>query len=89
MVCRNAETGDVLWSEKPGGRFYGSPICANGVIYCINTDGEVIVLKEAATYQKLAMVSLGEESQATPAVADGVMYLRTLTKVMALGLGKP
>jgi hypothetical protein len=59
------------------------------VIYCINTDGEVIVLKEAAMYQKLATVSLGEESQATPAVADGVMYLRTLTKVMALGLGKP
>ena len=85
VVCRNVETGDVLWSEKPGGKFYGSPVCANGVIYCINTDGEVIVLKEAAEYQKLATVPLGEKSQATPAVADGVMYLRTLTKVMALG----
>jgi len=89
VVCRNAETGVVIWSEKPGGRYYGSPICANDVIYCINTDGEVIVLKEAATYQKLAVVPLGEKSQATPAVADGVMYLRTLTKVMALGSRKP
>jgi len=89
VVCRNALTGDLLWSEKPGGSFYGSPVYANGIIYCINTKGDVIVLKAADTYQKLASISLGEKSQATPAIADGVMYLRTLTKVMALGPEKP
>ena len=32
---------------------------------------------------------LGEASNSTPAIADGVMYLRTLSHLMAVGASYP
>ena len=47
-----------------------------------------MVIKASAEYELVTRVDLGEASQATPAVADGVMYLRTESRVMSLG-GRP
>ena len=85
VSCLRMETGQVLWCEKPGGRFYGSPIWVNGMLYCINRAGDVIVMKAAPTYELVAVNSLGEKSQATPAVADGKMYLRTYSHLISIG----
>jgi len=50
----------------------------------MNTDGDVVVIKAADRYELLSVNPLGEKTQATPAIADGIMYLQTLTKVFAL-----
>jgi len=84
VVCRDAQTGNEKWSEKPGGKFFGSPICVENRLYCMNTEGEVVVIKAADRYELMSVNPLGEKTQATPAIADGIMYLRTLTKVFAL-----
>ena len=39
----------------------------------------------ADKFELLARVPLGESSYATPAVADGVMYLRTHSRLFSLG----
>jgi outer membrane protein assembly factor BamB len=85
VVCRDAQTGTEKWSQKPGGRFFSSPICVEDRLYCVNADGEVVVIKAADRYELLAVNPLGEKTQATPAVSGGVLYLRTLTKVFAIG----
>ena len=85
VVCRDAQTGAEKWSQKPGGRFFSSPICVEDRLYCVNADGEVVVIKAADRYELLAVNPLGEKTQATPAVSGGVLYLRTLTKVFAIG----
>jgi outer membrane protein assembly factor BamB len=85
VSCLRIDTGEVFWWEKPGGKFYGSPIWVNGVLYCINREGNVLVIKAAATYELLAINSLGEKSQATPAVAGGRMYLRTYSHLISIG----
>jgi len=85
VCCLRIDTGDVLWCEKPDGKFYGSPIWGNGVLYCINREGKVVVIKAAPTYELLAVNSLGEKSQATPAVADDKMYLRTYSHLISIG----
>ncbi len=84
VVCRDAQTGAEKWSQKLGGKFFSSPICIEDRLYCVNTDGEVVVLKAADQYELLSINPLGEQTQATPAVAGGVLYLRTLTKVFAV-----
>lgn len=84
ICCRKADTGEILWSEKPAGRFYGSPVWVDGRIYCITRKGDVVVLKAAHKYELLAVNSLGEKSDATPAVADERMYLRTSSKLFCL-----
>ncbi len=85
VSCLRLETGEALWCEKPGGRFYGSPVWVNGLLYCINRAGDVVVIKAAPKYELLAINSLGEKSQATPAVADGRMYLRTYSHLISIG----
>lgn len=85
ISCLRSATGETLWREKPAGRFYGSPVCVDGKLYCITTAGEVVVLRAAPTYKLLAVNPLGEKSHATPAVADGKMYLRTLTHLISIG----
>ncbi|MDT8304225.1 MAG: hypothetical protein RQ760_22265, partial [Sedimentisphaerales bacterium] len=85
VVCRDVQTGTQKWAQKPGGKFFGSPICVEDKLYCMNTEGQVIIIKAAQKYELLSVNPLGEKTQATPAVADGIMYLRTLTKVFALG----
>ena len=87
VSCLRSQTGDVLWSEKPGGRFYGSPVWVNGLLYCINRKGEVLILKAALTYELLAVNPLGEKSQATPAIAGNRMYLRTYSHLISIGSG--
>jgi outer membrane protein assembly factor BamB len=88
ISCLDAASGDILWSEKPAGRFYGSPVWAAGRIYCITREGQCVVLQAGRTYQLLAVNELGEVSDATPAVADERMFLRTATKLMCLA-GQP
>jgi len=88
VSCMRLETGEPLWCEKPGGRFYGSPVWVNGLLYCINRAGEVLVIRAAPTYELVGIYPLGEPSQATPAVAGGRMYLRTHTHLISLGGGQ-
>ncbi len=84
-TCVDAQSGEVRWRERVGGTFFGSPVCVAGRLYCMSREGEMVVLKAADRYEPLARFSLEEPTNATPAVADGVMYLRTNSHLMAIG----
>jgi len=83
--CLRVETGEVLWSHKPAGRFYGSPVWVDGRLYALDRLGNVVVLAAGPAYKLLAVNPLGEKSHATPAVAGGWMYLRTYSHLICLG----
>jgi len=56
-----------------------------GRLYCISKKGDVFVVAAADTFKELARVPLGEPSYATPAVANGVLYLRTRSRLFSVG----
>jgi outer membrane protein assembly factor BamB len=85
VSCLRSTTGEQLWSEKPARKYYGSPVWVNGCLYCITTDGQVVVIDAAATYKLLAVNALGEKSHATPAIAGGRMYIRTFSHLFSIG----
>lgn len=85
VSCLRSTTGEQLWSEKPAGKYYGSPVWVAGRLYCITIDGEVVVIEAAPTYKLLAVNPLGEKSHATPAVGGGKMYLRTFSHLICIG----
>ena len=85
VSCLRSATGEQLWREKPANQFYGSPVWVDGKLYCITTNGDVVVIKAAPTYELLAVNPLGENSHATPAVAGGRMYLRTYSHLISIG----
>ncbi len=88
VSCFRLATGEVLWSQKPAGKYFGSPVCVDDKLYCITVDGDVVVLRAGPKYELLGVNPLGEKSQATPAVANGRMFLRTFSHLIAVGGGK-
>lgn len=88
VTCLEAATGEVHWRERIGGEFYSSPLWIEGRIYGISKRGEVVVLAASEEFEELGKVDLGEKTFATPAIADGVMYLRTQSRLFSLGAGK-
>jgi len=88
VSARQLADGKLLWQERTGLKFFGSPILACGRLYCIARDGQCAVLKASERYELLAKVNLGEPSHSTPAVAGNTLYLRTVSHLMALP-GKP
>ena len=67
------------------GSFYSSPVCVNNRLFCVAKNGDIFVLAAADKFELLARMSLGEPSYATPAVAGGVIYLRTVSHLYSLG----
>ena len=85
VTCLDAQDGKEIWRARVGGNFYGSPICIDGKLYCVDLDGTVVVIAAADTFQVLARNPLGESSMATPATAGGVLYVRTASHLFAIG----
>jgi len=84
-TCIDAPTGDRLWRERVGGAYFASPVRVGDRIYCVSRAGEMVVLAAADQYKLLGRIDLEEPSHSTPAVAGGVMYLRTLSHLMVIG----
>jgi outer membrane protein assembly factor BamB len=78
-TCLNALTGDIVWTKRVGGRFWASPIAANGLIYFSSQEGRVVVIKAADDYEEVAENQLASGFNASPAVAGDSLILRTFT----------
>jgi len=83
-TCLRAATGEQVWQERLGDNFYGSFVWADGRLYIMSRKGTAYVLEAAEKYELLASNPLGEGSHATPAIADGVLYLRTFSHLIAI-----
>jgi len=85
VTCFNAETGDRIYSEKLGPRVYynASPVAADGKIYFCSYIGMVFVVQAGDTFKVLSRNKLGERINATPALLDGAIYVRTADHLMA------
>jgi outer membrane protein assembly factor BamB len=83
-----AETGKLVKQARlqPGGKqFYVSPVAAGGLIYLVDTEGRVTVVKAGRDWKQLSSNDLGEGCFATPAIADGRLYLRTNKTLYCFG----
>jgi hypothetical protein len=77
-------TGEIVWQERIGGEFSGSPILIGDRILMVNDAGEALVLKAGREFELLGTTSLGQPTRATPAVANGRIYFRTDSKLLCL-----
>jgi L-ascorbate 6-phosphate lactonase len=63
--------------------YYTSPVAGDGKVYMISRTGTVSVLKAGADWELVSFAELGEEVFATPAIADGNIWVRTATALYA------
>lgn len=67
------------------GDYFASPVVADGKLYTVSHDGRVTVLRPGKDWEVLATNALGEDCNATPAVDDGRIYLRTHQTLYCFG----
>jgi outer membrane protein assembly factor BamB len=82
----DVRSGEALRGAKrigPGGSYFASPVCGDGKIYLAGASGSVVVLKDSPDYEELAVNDLGESIIATPAIADGALFIRTRTQLLS------
>lgn len=84
ISCLNPKTGEPIWSERIGRKFFGSPVLIGDQIYCQDGSGRVVVIRATDRYELLGENNLGESSSATPAISDGRMVLRTETRLICI-----
>jgi outer membrane protein assembly factor BamB len=65
--------------------YFASPVFGDGKIYIAGDDGRVVVLQDDASLTVLATNDLGSPILATPAIADGRLYIRTREALYCLG----
>jgi len=63
-----------------------SPVLIDGKVYSFNEKGVVVVFEATeAGYKPLAKNSVGEAVMASPAVANGRLYVRGVTHLICIG----
>lgn len=91
--------GGILTTLRPGNgelflqarlrevpdRIYASPVAGDGKVYFVTQSGVVVVMKADGTQTKVSVSNLEEDTYATPAIAGGVVYVRTTRTLGAYG----
>ncbi|HUT34540.1 MAG TPA: PQQ-binding-like beta-propeller repeat protein [Planctomycetota bacterium] len=85
--------GSVVLEHRLGGHFTASPVGADGKLYWTNELGKTHVLDvsqvaaERPALRLLATNPLGERVYASPAIADGRLYIRTSKSLFCIAGG--
>lgn len=86
VSCIDAATGKVVWFKpRVGATFYGSPVRAGDKIFCVDTEGTVVCIAADKEFKELGRTELKEQCRSTPAIANGCMYLRTISHLYCVG----
>ena len=88
LTCLNAKTGEVMYE---GGRvpipatFTASPVAFDGKILLTSEDGDTFMVKAGPKHEILGSNSVGEPVYASPAIADGRIFIRGEKNLYAIG----
>ena len=88
LTCYKAKTGEQVYQKRigdVGGAYSASPVAADGKLYFSEEDGPIRVVKAGPEYELLSTNPMGEVLMATPAISDGVIYVRGLKHLFAIG----
>ena len=88
LTCIDAKTGEVKYE---GGRipipatFTASPVAFEGKILMTSEDGDTFIIKAGPKHEIIGTNSVGEAVYASPAIADGRIYIRGEKNIYCIG----
>jgi outer membrane protein assembly factor BamB len=86
LACAQATTGKVLWQERlKNGSYWASPVAAGGNIYAVSEEGSISVVQAGEQPKILSTNEIAETILATPAIADGAIFLRSDQHLICIG----
>jgi len=90
IQCLDPRTGKALWSDRGGaGTYWGSIVMAAGRCYVTSRSGTTVVFRPSPQkFELLASNALGEDSNSTPAISNGEIFIRTFKTLYCIRGGK-
>jgi outer membrane protein assembly factor BamB len=86
LKCLKLSTGEVMYGERlEGVSQHSSPVAAPGGRIYLASAGRTYVVKAGEKFEILATNDLADESPASPAVADGRLYLKGRKMLYCVG----
>src|SRR5689334_16229352 len=88
LISFDPATGNVIKQGRLHGaidKYFSSPVAADDKVFLIGQGGQVSVVKAGGEWDVLAVNELDDECYATPAIADGRLYIRTRSALYAFG----
>ena len=88
LLSFDPANGNVLKQGRLHGaidKYFSSPVAADDKVFLIGQGGQVSVVKATGDWEVLAVNDLDDECYATPAIADGRLYIRTRSALYAFG----
>jgi outer membrane protein assembly factor BamB len=92
FACYDLASGEQKYEtriEKVGSGFSASPVAADGKIYLSGEDGDVFVVKAGPQFELLTRNPMGQSLMATPAISQGMMFVRGERDLFAIGASRP
>jgi outer membrane protein assembly factor BamB len=89
LLAIDPATGAVLKQGRLKGaidKYFASPIGADGKVFLVSQDGTASIVDAKADWEILSVNRLDDEVFATPALADGRIYVRTKGTIYCFGL---
>ena len=88
LACLDANSGkELYYQEIHSARYRASPVYGDGKLYLAARDGWVTVIKAGPKFEKLAEIRMPDQFAASPAIADGRIYLRGFRELYAISEG--
>ena len=86
IQCIDPKTGKVVWENRAaGGDHWASIVLAGGFAYATAQSGTTVVFKPSPEkYDEVARNELDEHTNATPAVVDGAIVIRTFENLVCV-----
>jgi outer membrane protein assembly factor BamB len=86
--CYDLKSGREIYRQRiphQGSGFSGSPVASDGKIFLPSEDGDIFVVKAGPEFEVLGRNAMDDPLMATPAIAGGMMFVRTQHTLWAIG----
>jgi outer membrane protein assembly factor BamB len=84
LSAYDAKAGTMVYQQRLPSSFSASPVAADGKLYLSSEDGDVFVVRAGPKFELLATNVMGQPLMATPAISDGLLFLRTKDFIYAV-----
>jgi outer membrane protein assembly factor BamB len=86
LSCFDAKSGELIYKEKVGNMdsFSASGVAADGKLYFAGEQGNVFVVAAGPEFQLLSTNDMKGICMATPALSEGVLFIRTENELVAV-----
>ncbi len=85
LTVVDAKSGERVYQDRVGGVYTASPVAGDGKVYFLSEDGETIVIAAGKTPRVLERNKLSARPLASPAIANGRLFIRSDDALYAIG----